>query len=65
MKVWILVAVEVITRLVYLIPLKSQSTPDLLMALDILQNRRGRLTSLVVVQLTSHVALKPNLKHVS
>ena len=35
------------------------------MALDILQNRRGRLLRIVVDQLTAHVALKPNIKHVS
>ena len=35
-KVWMLIAVEVVTRVVYLIPLKSQSTTELVMALDIL-----------------------------
>ena len=58
-KVWILLAVEIVTRLVYLVPLKSQGTLDLITALDILQTRRGRLSRIVVDQLTGHVALKP------
>ena len=58
-KVWILLAVEIVTRLVYLVPLKSQRTVDLITALDILQTRRGRLSRIVVDQLTGHVALKP------
>ena len=33
------------------------------MALDILQNRRWRLSRIVVDQLTAHVALKPNNTH--
>merc|ERR1712105_245486 len=43
-KVWILLAVEIVTRLEYLVPLKSQGTVDLIKALDILQTRRGRLS---------------------
>ena len=58
-KVWVLLAVEIVTRLVYLVPLKSQGTVDLIKALDILQNRRGKLSRIVVDQLTGHVALKP------
>ena len=58
-KVWVLIAVEIVTRLVYLIPLKSQGTTDLIKALDILQNRRGKISRIVVDQLTGHVALKP------
>ena len=56
---WVLLAVEIVTRLVYLVPLKSQGTVDLIKALDILQNRRGKLSRIVVDQLTGHVALKP------
>ena len=62
-KVWILIAVEVVTRLVYLIPLKSQGTTDLVMTLDISQNGRGRLSRIVVDQLTTHAALKTNNTH--
>ena len=43
----------------YLVPLKSQGTTDLIKALDILQNRRGKISRIVVNQLTGHVALKP------
>ena len=55
-KVWILIAVEIVTRLVYIILLKSQGTTDLIKALDILQNRRGKISRIVVDQLTGHVA---------
>ena len=41
-KVWILLALEIVTRLVYLIPLKSQGTIDHIKALDILHTRRGK-----------------------
>ena len=58
---WVLLAVEIVTRLVYLVPLKSQGTVDLIKALDILQNRRGKLSRIVVDQLTGHVALKPKV----
>ena len=57
----------------YLIPLKSQGTTDLIKALDILHNGRGKISRIVVDQLTGHIALKPkdnqstqpNLKNIS
>ena len=47
-KVWILLAVEIVTRLVYLVLLKSQGTIDLIKALEILQKRRGKISRIVV-----------------
>ena len=37
-KVWVLVAVEIVTRLIYFIPLKRQDTVSFIMALEILQS---------------------------
>ena len=57
-KVWILVAVEVVTRLVHLISMKNQSTISFIASLEILQSRRGCLTKIVVDAHSSHGPLE-------
>ena len=57
-KVWILVAVECVTRKIHLIPLKTTSTEQFLVSLEILQSRRGHITKLVVDNHTSHSGLQ-------
>ena len=57
-KVWVLIAVECVTRKIYLIPMKTTSTQQFLMSLEILQSRRGHITKLVVDNHTSHSGLE-------
>ena len=51
-------AVECVTRKIYLIPMKTTSTQQFLMSLEILQSRRGHITKLVVDNHTSHSGLQ-------
>ena len=59
-KVWLFVAVELVTRKVFLIPLKNQNTTCLLQSLEILESRRGCVTTIVMDRHASHLALQRN-----
>jgi len=53
-KVWILVCAELVTRRIYLIPLERQNTVCFMRALEILQARRGKISTMHVDQHSSH-----------
>ena len=50
-KVWVLIAVKIITRRIHLIPLQHQSTLSFVHALEILESRRGRLTTIMLTEI--------------
>ena len=56
-KVWILIAVEIVTRHVHLLPMQYQDTVSFIASLKILQSRWGRLTKIIVDAHLSHTNL--------
>ena len=57
-KIWVAVAVKCVTCKIYLIPMKTTSTEQFLMTLEIPQSRCGHITKLVVDNHTSNSGLR-------
>lgn len=56
-KFWLIICIEIVTRQVYLVPMRTQSTVHFIMALEILQSRRGKLCKIVLDAHSSHAPL--------
>ena len=61
-EVYLLCCVELVTRKAYIIPQQAMDTTSFLQSLEILNNRRGIMTHIVVDKATSHenIANNPN-----
>ena len=57
-KLWLFLAIELVTWKVYIIPMKNQSTKCLLQSLEVLERCRGIMTTLVMDRHASHTALQ-------
>merc|ERR1711864_45607 len=57
-KVWILVCTELVTRRIYLVPLERQNTVCFIRALEILQARRGKISTMHVDAHKAHLHFK-------
>ena len=57
-KIYVLVAVEVVTRQVHLISMKDQMTASFIQSLEILQNLWGKLSKVIVDLHSSHLNLE-------
>ena len=60
-KVFIIVACEVVTRQVYLISMREQSTVAFIQSLEILQQLRGKLSKVIVDLHPAHLNLESNV----
>ena len=53
-KIWVMICVEVVTRQIHLCMLKDQSTPSFIQTLEILQNKCGQLSTIILDHASTH-----------
>ena len=53
-KIWLIICVEVVTRQIHLCTLKDQSTSSFIQTLEILQNKRGQFSTIILDHASAH-----------